>query len=368
MKISRPCFSASSLVMSAAAMLVLGAAGNAPATPVALAAQAAAATGQVALNPSHPDQYVVKRGDTLWDISAMFLRDPWYWPEIWYVNPQIENPHLIYPGDVLTLVYVNGKPQLQLQRGASGTEKLSPRVREQPLADAIPTIPLEVIRPFLNRGTILERDETEKLPYVVAIRGRHIVGAAGNDLYVRGKVEGVGYGYSVVHPGDKLIDPDDGEFVGYEGVYVGAGTIRQVGDPSTLFLNSSSQEAIEGDRLISQTFRYPATFQPRSPSRPIDGSVIHVVDGVSQFGQYQIVILNRGTRDGLEPGNVLRVWQSGDVVDDSLKPGRISRNVRLPEEPAGLVIVFRTFDRLSYALVVQATGEMHVLDRVRNPI
>lgn len=368
MKISRPCLSGPSLALSVAALFGLGAAATVPAAPVALAAQqAASATGQVALNPSHPDRYVVKRGDTLWDISAMFLKDPWYWPEIWHVNPQVENPHLIYPGDVLTLVYVNGKPQLQLQRGTAGTEKLSPRVREESLADAIPTIPLEVIKPFLSRGVILEKDEIEKLPYVVAIRGRHLVGAAGNDLYIRGKVEGVGYGYSIVHPGEKLIDPDTGKVVGYEGVYVGGGTIQQVGDPSTLLIEASSREAIAGDRLISQSFRYPATFQPRPPKQAVDGSIIHVVDGVSQIGQYQIVILNRGASDGLEPGNVLQIWQAGEVVDDDPKPGRISPKAQLPEHPAGLLIVFRIYDRLCYGLVVQATGEIHVLDKVRNP-
>jgi hypothetical protein len=371
MKISRPCLSCPSLALSLAAVLALGAATTAPAAPVVLAAQqAAGATGAAALNPRHPDRYVVKRGDTLWDISATFLRDPWYWPEIWHVNPQIENPHLIYPGDVLTLVYVDGKPQLQLQRGSAGTagtEKLSPRVREESLEDAIPTIPLDVIRPFLSRGVVLEKDEVDKLPYVVAIRGEHLVGAAGNDLYVRGKVEGVGYGYSIVHPGDKLIDPDTGKVVGYEGVYVGGGTIQQVGDPSTLYMEASSREVLEGDRLISQSLRYPATFQPRPPKQPVDGSIIHVVDGVSQIGQYQIVILNRGTSDGLEPGNVLRIWQVGDVVDDNPKPGRISRKAQLPDHPAGLLIVFRTYDRLSYGLVVQATGEIHVLDKVRNP-
>jgi hypothetical protein len=368
---SRSGSSWSSLLLPIAALLALGAASAAPAASVALAAQEAAASGGVALNPGHPDQYVVKRGDTLWDISAMFLRDPWYWPEIWHANPQIENPHLIYPGDVLTLVYVDGKPQLQLQRGgaaiAGGTEKLSPQVREQPIEDAIPTIPLETIKAFLSRGAILQKDEIEKLPYVVSIRGQHLVGAAGNDLYVRGDVQGVDYGYNVVHPGAKLVDPDDGDVVGYEGVFVGSGAIRRVGDPATLFLKESAREVLEGDRLISQTFRYPATFQPRPPAQPVDGSIIHVVDGVSQIGQYQVVVINRGSRDGLEPGNVLRIWQSGDKIEDHRKPGRISRNVRLPEEPAGLSIVFRTYDRMSYALVVQATGEIHVLDKVRNP-
>ncbi len=235
--------------------------------------------------PSHPDQYVVKRGDTLWDISAMFLRDPWYWPEIWYANPQVENPHLIYPGDVLTLVYVNGKPQLQLQRGSTttgGTEKLSPRIREQGLESAIPTIPLEAIGAFLSRGAVLQKDEITRAPYVVSIRDQHLVGAAGNDLYVRGNLGALGQGYSIVHVGETLRDPDDGDVVGHEGVYVGAGTLRRTGDPATLFLTDSTREAMEGDRLISQDVAFPAQFTPRAPARPVEGSIIHVVDGVTQ--------------------------------------------------------------------------------------
>jgi hypothetical protein len=372
MKISRPSVRRLPLLLCGVALALCSGAGAFASPVVTLAAQdAAAAAGTVALNPAHPDKYVVKRGDTLWDISAMFLRDPWYWPEIWYANPQVENPHLIYPGDVLTLVYVNGQPRLQLERGnavaGGGTEKLSPRIREQGLADAIPTIPMEVIGAFLGRGSILQKDEIKDLPYVVSIREGHMVGAAGNDLYVRGKIAGVGTGYNVVHVGDELVDPDDGKVVGYQGDFVGAGTIRRAGDPSTLFLNDTTREAVEGDRLMSQSTAYPAYFTPRAPSKPVQGSIMAVVDGVSQIGQYHVIVINRGARDGLEPGNVLRIWQTGEKIPDSDKPGRISRNVQLPEEPAGLSMVFRTYDRMSYALVVRATSEIHVLDIVKNP-
>jgi hypothetical protein len=367
MKISRPSTPAA-LVLSAVSLAWCGAATTAPAD-IALAAQeASAAAGQIPLNPQHPDQYVVKRGDTLWDISAMFLRDPWYWPEIWYANPQVANPHLIYPGDVLTLVYVNGKPQLQLQRGMAGdTERLSPRVREERLEDAIPTIPLETIGAFLGRGSILQREEIDEAPYVLAIRDDHLIGAAGNELYVRGDIAGVDYGYSVVHVGEKLVDPDDGDVLGYEGIYVGSGTIRRLGDPATLSLADSGREVLEGDRLISQSIVYPASFTPRAPSRPVEGSIIAVVDGVSQVGQYQVVVINRGERHGLEVGNVLRVWQSGEKVADRIRSGLMSRNVRLPDEPAGISMVFRTYDRVSYALIMEANSEIHVMDAVRNP-
>lgn len=329
-------------------------------------AAAAPAAGAVALNPRHPERYVVKRGDTLWDIAAMFLRDPWYWPEIWYANPQVGNPHLIYPGDVLSLVYVNGKPQLRLERG-TGTERLSPRIREESLEAAIPTIPLDAIGAFLGRGAVLQKDDIRNAPYVVAIREGHMIGSAGNDIYVRGTVAGIGHGYNVVHVGSELQDPDDGAILGYTGIYSGSGAIRQLGDPSTLLLADSGREVLSGDILIDPQQPYPSHFTPRAPAEELTGSIIAVIDGVSQVAQYQVIVINRGTRDGLEPGHVLRVWQSGDTITDRVKSGLTSRKVRLPEEPAGISMVFRTYDRVSYALVMEASSEIHVMDTVRNP-
>jgi hypothetical protein len=338
-----------------------------------------------ALNPRHPERYTVQRGDTLWDISGMFLRDPWYWPEIWYVNPQVENPHLIYPGDILTLVYVDGQPRLQLQRGSagmqrSGDERLSPRIREEDLPEAIDTIPFEVISAFLSKGAVLTEDQINELPYIVAIRENHLTAAAGNDVYVRGSVT-EDSGYSVVHIGEQLVDPDDETVVGYEGIFVGEGTLRRGGDPSTLRLNRTSREALQGDRLLTLEFDVPLNFYPRAPGQPMDGSIIHVVDGISRIGQYQVVVLNRGDRDGLEPGHVLTVMRQGEVVTDNQGSrgyrdftSRANQNnslfgekVQLPAEPAGTVMVFKTYDRISYALVMEADMSIRVLDGVINP-
>ena len=372
MKISHPVRRSLVLVMSTAALLLGTSVASASGVTIGLAGQeAAASTSPVVLNPSHPDTYVVKRGDTLWGISSMFLRDPWFWPEIWYANPQVANPHLIYPGDVLNLVYVNGQPRIQLQRGggvtAGGTERLSPQIREQSLDDAIPAISLEAIGAFLGRGSVLQKEEIEQAPYVLSIRENHLIGAAGNDVYVRGNIGPANTGYNVVHVARKLVDPETGDVLGYQTDYVGAGTIRREGDPATLFLTDSGREAVEGDRLVSQQTPFPGWFTPRSPSRPVKGQIIAVVDGVSQIGQFQVIVINRGTRHGLETGNVLRIWQSGDAVIDNDKPGRVSRKVRLPDESAGLSMVFRTFEKSSYALVMQATSEIHVEDVVRNP-
>lgn len=353
-------------ICAAVASLVFVSAGLSPAigsaVPTALFAQAGAGP---ALNPQHPERYVVQRGDTLWDISAMFLRDPWYWPEIWFVNPQVENPHLIYPGDVLTLVYVDGRPQIRLERGA-GTDRLSPRVRESDLDEAITTIPFEVIGAFLRKGTVLEKNQYQQLPYIVALREDRLIGSAGKDVYVRGEVQNDGY--SVIHVGDKLIDPDDNEVVGYEGVFVGEGSIRRGGDPATLRINESRREALEGDRLLQLDFDVPLNFYPRAPETEIDGSIIHVVDGIREVGQYQTVVLNRGARDGLEPGHVLTVWQAGRVMKDRVNSGFMGEKVRLPDEIAGDVMVFKTYDRISYALVMRASTNMARLDRVRTPL
>ena len=350
---------------SAAALIVL------LALTTAAGGLAAQQGGGIPLNPSHPDSYVVKPGDTLWGISGMFLRDPWYWPEIWYVNPQVENPHLIFPGDVLTLVYVDGQPQIRSSRGgdaaASGTERLSPRIREEQLTEAVNTIPYEAIGPFLSKGMVLAADEIDDLPHIVALRDRHLIAASGNDAYVRGKDFSDEALYSVVHIGDRLVDPDDGDVLGYEGIFVADARVRRTGDPATLLLNNSQREAMRGDRLIAQTNPLPMQFEPRAPDRPVEGRIMHVAGGVTQIGQYEVVVINRGARDGLAPGHVLTVWQVGDRVTDPLDSRFFGRKVQLPDERAGTLMVFRTYDRLSYALIMQAEGPIHTLDKVRNP-
>ncbi len=334
---------------------------------------AAAGVGQAeqqpVLNPRHPDTYVVRPGDTLWDIAAMFLRDPWYWPEIWQINPQVANPHLIYPGDVLSLAYLDdGRPVIVREGGPGNTVRLSPRVRAMPLEEAIPTIPFETLRAFLSRPSVLAESELERLPYIVAQRDG-LMGAAGNDVYVRGTEGQVGAIFNVLHVGEPLVDPDDDAVLGYEGVYVGQGAVRRTGDPSTLRLTDTAREALIGDLLLQQEEDYPANFVPQAPAGAIDGRIISVVDGISLIGQYQVVVINRGARHGLEPGHVLRAFTLGEeIVDPIASEGRFGKQkVRLPEELAGTMMVFRTFERMSYALVMEANSEIHVMDAVRNP-
>jgi hypothetical protein len=320
---------------------------------------------QVALKDGHPDHYVVKKGDTLWDISSMFLNSPWLWPEIWYANPQVSNPHLIYPGDDLTLVYVDGKPQLRMQRGQR-TVKLSPHARAESLDTAIPTIPLDAIDQFLSQPLVVGKDELSKAAYVVSSAGEHLVTGAGDRVYLRGISDESAVGQNLFRPGDTYVDPDSGEILGYEAIYLGEGKVSRSGDPATLQLTRTTREINIGDRALPATQEsIQPYFAPHPASADMDGTIISVLDGVSQIGQYQVVVINRGTREGVDVGTVMSIEQSGALIRDQVV--RSKELVKLPDEKAGLLMVFRTFEKVSYALVLKATQALHVGDKVRNP-
>jgi hypothetical protein len=316
----------------------------------------------VPLAEGHPNEYVVQVGDTLWDIAGTFLKDPWYWPEIWYVNPDIENPHLIYPGDVLGLVYIDGQPRITNVRAS--TYRMSPQARVTPLTESISSIPYEDVAAFLSSGVVLEKNQADSLPYLLQTRGDHLIASAGNEIYVRGVTQDTpGVRFSVVHVGDPLYDPDDNRLIGYQGIPVGEGRLRRGGDPATVALTDTKMEAKPGDRLLPEEVDIPLNFFPRSPSSAIDGRIISVVGGVTQIGQYMVVVINRGSNNGLSVGDVLTVFQTGEEVNDRFGGG----TVRLPEEEAGTVMIFKTYDRISYGLVMEATQAIHVHDTVRNP-
>jgi hypothetical protein len=318
-----------------------------------------------------PNEYVVKEGDTLWDIASTFLRDPWYWPEVWYINPQVENPHLIYPGDVLAMVTIDGRQRITNVRAS--TYRLSPQARVTPLTESITSIPYEQISAFLSKGLVLEKDQADQLPYILSTRGDHLIAAAGNDVYIRGgNAVPTGTRYSVVHVGDELRDPDDNDLLGYQGVYIGEGALSRGGDPATVSLTDTNREALNGDRLIPETVDIPLNFFPKAPDIDVDGRIISVVDGVSLIGQYQVVVLNRGARNGLAPGDVLTVFQDGEKINDRYAGGFLNtigggETVKLPDEEAGTIMIFKVYDRIGYGLVMEATSDIHVLDSVRNP-
>lgn len=327
------------------------------------------------VNPAAPMSYTVKRGDTLWDISTMFLRDPWLWPEIWQVNPQVENPHLIYPGDVLSLTFgADGRPMISLARG--GGARLDPRLRSTELDGAIATIPYSAIAAFLERPSLLTRDQIRAAPRVLAFRDQHMIGGSGIEAYVRGLRNGqVNQRFNVVHVGEEIRDPDDGDLLGYQGVYTATAVVRATGEPAKAALTDSARETLEGDRLLDTDADVPLNFVPRAPSQDVAGQIVSVVDGVTLIGQYKIVAINRGARHGLEPGHVLAIEEAGAMVYDrtrknqgGLKAARaFTPKVQLPNERIGTMLVFRVFDRMSYALIVDATNPIRVADVVRKP-
>ena len=332
----------------------------------------------VPLAAGAPQEYIVKEGDTLWDIAATFLRDPWYWPEVWYVNPQVENPHLIYPGDVLGLVTIDGQQRITNVSSPAriATYRVSPVARASALNESITSIPYEQISAFLSKGLVIEKDQAAGLPYILATRGDHMMASAGNEIYIRGGTASPnGTRFSVVHVGDELLDPDNNDVIGYQGIYVGEGSQSRGGDPATVALTDTSREALVGDRLLPETVDLPLNFFPKAPDINIDGKIISVVDGVSLIGQYQVVVLNRGARNGLAPGDVLSVYQAGAEIRDRYANGSLTgtggfgggEKVTLPEEQAGTVMIFKVYDRIGYGLVMEATSDIHVLDLVRNP-
>jgi len=325
------------------------------------------AQAAVQLKENHPEQYTVVKGDTLWDISARFLSEPWKWPELWQANPQVENPHLIYPGDSLSLVYVDGQPRIMLNRGASrGTIKLSPTVRTTPMAEAISTIPLEAINSFLLSNRIVDSAaEFDAAPYIVAGNAERVISGSGDRVYGRGDFQDGIKVYGIFRQGKTYVDPATEEFLGINADDVGtAELIDMEGDIATMMLTRVTQEARLGDRLFpSEERAVNSTFMPSEPKEKIDGVILDVPRGVTQIGQFDVVTLNKGARDGLSVGNVLAVYKTGETVRDRVT----GENVKIPDERSGLLMVFRTYDKLSYGLVLQATRSLSVMDKVRNP-
>ena len=317
----------------------------------------------VAMNPTHPDRYVVQKGDTLWDIAGRFLLEPWRWPDIWQVNPQIANPHLIYPGDVLSLTYQGGRPLLSVQRGSG---KLYPHIRTTPVDEAIPAIPVDAVKQFLSRPQVATRSQLANAPYVVGFVDEHLAGAAGDGIYARSIDPATAQrDYSIVRPGKPYIDPDTNEILGYEAEQVGDARLDFPGDPAKLLVIRSEMETLIGDRLLPDVEQVPLqAFHPKPPDQRVEGSIIGVLGGVSQIGQYQTVVLNRGDADGLQVGDVLKIMQGGHLARDRLQP----RTPYLrPLEEAGVLMVYRTFDRISFGLVMFATKPLHVKDKVISP-
>ncbi len=366
--------SASSLFPALLIMIVLG-----------IAAPAYAAGDTVALKPDHPDRYTVVKGDTLWGISGRFLKNPWQWPEVWKLNPRIKNPHLIYPGDVVALRYVDGKPELTVLRNeklapapaaapraadegpARPTVKLSPRIHAEPLEKAIPTIPPNVIAPFLTQPLVVSDVELEQAGYVgVGLDDRIALGNF-SEFYARGLKDKSHEFYQIFRKGKPIRNPNNpDDILGHEAVYLGDAKRLDANEPTKLVVTRVKQEIIPGDRLVASERKVALPYYfPRAPKTQVEGKILSALSDVAttEIGPQTIVAINLGTREGIEEGNVLRVlYHSGTSKDPVTR-----EEYRLPDEQAGLIMVFRTFERVSYALVMSATRPLHPLDTVTTP-
>ena len=367
------------------------------------------------LRDDHPDTYVVQKGDTLWDIAGRFLNHPWLWPEIWQANPQVQNPHLIYPGDVLSLVYMDGRPIVSMQDGGFG-----PRIRRES-TEAIDTIPLSEVEPFLKRMRMLREGEAETLPYVVAVEENRLRATEGQLVYVRGMNVETGERVTLLRPTRIYYDvPDDYPFdwgqdesthveaadweherapdtgfwtttsitrmkghrsayLGHEVMEIAQGEVMRGGDPATVLVQYGDQEIKKGDLVVAGgALAYDLRFVPRAANPvPPNMRVVAMAQGMEFAGPHMVVALSRGAADGVENGQVYSIFRPGEVVRDEVafaeddvrtlfKPGKA--DVQLPEEFVGHVLVFRTFDRISYGLVMESIKPTRLGDVLHEPV
>ncbi len=348
-----------------------------------------------------PERYTVERGDTLWGISGRYLEQPWHWPQLWNMNrQQIRNPHRIYPGDVLVLDRATGRLSVE----TVATVALLPRVRSENLSAAVPTIPPAVIEPFISRPLVIRENELDSAPRIIATEESRVVVGAGNMAYVKGLPRDQGENWQIYRRGDKLVDPDSGTTLGYLGVYLGEARVRQFGDISRIEIVSSTQEIYTGDSLVAIVKEAPVfAYVPRAPPGKVQGRVMSLNDNLYETGRYSVVSLSRGTKDGLEAGHILALYRSPDTARYSLrtspmfgrsgptgtenrrpyfeeqlnvrdgpvfsvqKPLNDSDLAKLPEERYGLVMVFRTFERASFALVMQSKLPVAIDDIFTTP-
>jgi hypothetical protein len=362
----------------------------------------------IAFKQDAPDRYVVVRGDTLWGISERFTDSPWRWPEIWNFNrDQIRNPHWIYPGEVIVLDRASGTLSVAGRDGAPGTGsgtgtgtgsgagttgtgsgapgrsglegggtvgtvKLSPRVRAESTAkDAIPSIPPNIIEPFLSRPLVIEPDGLDNAPTIIGTEDNRVIIEAGNRAYVRGIGGSSEENWFVYRRGKALVDPDTNITLGYEAIYLGTARVARAGDPATVQLTTVTQEVGKGDKLVPAGVPEVPKYAPHAPAVFMQGRILGVYGGLGKVGEggpQSIVTLNRGRSDGVEVGHVFALYRPGPTVTDDSRPkGSGPATFKLPDERYGLAFVFRIFDRVSYALVMRVSKPVNSLDVVQTP-
>lgn len=366
-----------------------------------------------ALRPDAPSTYTVQPGDTLWSIAGQFLNDPWRWREVWQANPKLGNPNLIRPGDVLEVTRdAEGRPRIR-NRGGMRVVKLSPRIRVTEVDEAIPTIPITVIAPFLSRPLVTAAKDIDNAPYVVSFPEERIVAGTGDRFFVRKVLAADVDRYEVLRPGQQFRDPETNEVLGYEATFVAEARLLRTGDPATLEVMRSRTEVVAGDRIWPARENSPVrSFTPQPAPIGLEGHIIGVLGGVSEIGQYDVVVLNRGEQDQVILGQVFEVFSGGELRRDEVRARRRDWNWRnetpldtsfwygdwevtgwknppwdeqgvpiqyqrradrqttsyiVPDERAGVIMVFRTFPRVSYALVMSATEALNVGQIVASP-
>ncbi len=343
---------------------------------------------EITLNPNPPEKYTVLKGDTLWDISGKYLKHPWQWKTLWESNSQIKNPNLIYPNDTIYFRIINGKPSLSLSRPQTiqtdkpcilkpreyekGREsflldknnKVLPCARESELEKPVNLIPHERIAAFLTSPKVVNEKELENAPYVVGFHEGHLMAGVGDKIYVKGLGETTTNNFTLYRAGETYYDSDTHGILGYEAKYIANATMQNDGDPATLIITKGSHEIRSGDRIMqSPEVENTLNFFPHPPEKPLFGHIVGVMDARALIGLYSVIIIDKGSVDGLIAGHELTIYQKGKRIVDPVKDN--AEEVQLPDEIAGKIMIFRPFEHLSYALVMEAKHDIHRSDEVR---
>ena len=361
---------------------------------------------EITLQKNHPDRYTVVKGDTLWGISGKFLKDPWQWPKVWKMNrAEIKNPHRIYPGDVVVLDTSSGSPQLKVLHE---TITLQPGIREEALeAEAIPTIAPSIIDPFLTQPLLIENGKLDSAPRIVSGPDSRVILSPGTRVYVNEIKESQGSHWSIFRSGEQLTDPDTKEVLGTEAIYLGDVNISRYGAPASGEIVRAKEEIFTKDRLVASPDEFKSSYVPHAPETQINGRIMRIYGGVAEAGPNMVVSINRGKNDGLEEGHVLAISRYGRVIKDPEykdssnkvvseekklkelnfdvktgpdgkkivdfakekvnKPTLAPDELQLPDERVGLLMIFRTFDKVSYGLITSTTDAVYTLDSVHTP-
>lgn len=322
---------------------------------------------EIALQAHPPERYVVVKGDTLWDISARFLKDPWQWPALWKNNKtQIKNPQLIYPGDLIVFEHQSGKPQLRLIPVA---RTLEPEALVTPLsAEAIPAIQPAIIQAFLTKPVLVTAAALAAAPYIVAAQEDRQIISPGTRVYVKNLTVSTPGKWAVYRQGETVIDPESGEALGIEARYLGEAKLVRAGQPTVLEISRANEEIAVNDKLLAIEDGFSQPFVPHAPAQKISGQIVKIASGMTETGAGQVVLINRGAEHGLEAGHVLSVLHPGSRVEDPATTGKKSpETLQLPAEPLGLVMVFKAFPKLCYGLVMRSSRSVQMNDSVETP-